>query len=94
MRRAGFQIDVRIDASLADQLEIRQLFDKFAVNFGTFPDENENFGISQSLRKPVVVLEVIIPDRHLMGLQLGETVEFSNGVEVVIENSDIHLAIS
>jgi hypothetical protein len=64
--RAGIDIDVRVNAALADELEIVQAFKQRRANFRSFPDQHKDFGLPQAFGKRVGVLDMVIPDRDLV----------------------------
>ena len=46
--RTGLDVDVRIDAALTDQLELRKAFEQRCADFGALADQHEGFGVLQS----------------------------------------------
>ena len=81
---AGPDIDVWIDAALADQAELRQTFQKRSLNLGSFPEKHEHFGVMEPLRQNIYSRGVILPDRDLMAFQFLETLQGSERVMVVV----------
>ena len=91
MPRAGLDVDMRIDAALADKPEVRQPLQKRRGNRRALAKEDERLGVAQPFPKHVRVLDVIVPDRHVMAFQLGEARKLSERVEPVVKNVNLHL---
>jgi hypothetical protein len=87
---AGGDVDVRIDAALADQPELGQPRQQRLADLGALPDQHQCFGLPQPRREHVVVLDMIGPHRDLMAGELAEAGERSYGIMVVIEYCDLH----
>ena len=64
--RAGVDVDMRIDAALADELEIGQAFEQRRADFGALADQHQRFGARKPLGQRVEVLDVIVPDRDVV----------------------------
>src|SRR5260370_34090146 len=77
---AGPDIDVWIDTALADQAQLGQACQKRSLNLGSFPEKHEHFGVMEPLRQHIDSLDVILPDRDLMAVQLLETLQASECV--------------
>src|SRR5581483_5679327 len=58
----GVDVDVRIDAPLADQLQLWHPLDERGADLGALADEDERFGVLQPLGELVGVLDVVVPD--------------------------------
>ncbi len=91
--RAGIDVDVRVDAALADEPELSQPFQQRGADLGSLADQHEHFRVLQAFGQRIDVLHVIVPDSDLMSGKPGETVQRAERIEVVIENGDVHLAI-
>ena len=87
---AGVDIDVRVDAALADQPELRQSAEEWRADLGALANEHERFGLAQSLRERVDILDVIVPDLDVVPRQRREAVERAQRVVVVVEDGDLH----
>jgi len=83
---------VRIDAALADELELRQALDERRANLRALADQHQGFGILQSLRELADVLDVVVPDRDVVACELAEAGQRAHSVVVVVEYRDFHLA--
>jgi hypothetical protein len=81
---------MRIDAALADQPQIWQKLKQRLPDLRPLADEDQNLGFAQPVRQLVDVLGVIIPDRNVMAVELGETRQRAYRVEVIVENRDFH----
>jgi hypothetical protein len=88
--RAGVDIDVRVDAALADEPELGQSTQERRADLGALANEHERFGLAQSLGERVGVLDVIVPDLDVVPRQLGEAVERAQRVVVIVEDGDLH----
>src|SRR5947199_10776775 len=81
---------MRIDTALADQLQFRQSLQQGFTNLGSLADQHQRFGIAEALRQRVDILDVIVPDRDVMAGELAETAEGAHGVEIIVENGNLH----
>ena len=70
--RAGVDIDVRVDAALADQLELWQSLEEGGGDFGAFADQHQGFGVGEALGEDVNVVGVVCPDLYLVAGELAE----------------------
>src|SRR5262249_15714554 len=83
--RTGRDVDVRIDAALADELEAGQAFEQFGLNPRAFADEHQTFGILEPRRKRIGILHVVVKDRNLVSLELPEAGKRAQRVEIIVE---------
>ena len=90
--RAGVDVDVRIDAALADQLELGQPLEQRRANLRPLADQHQRFGIAQPFGQRVDVLDVIVPDRDVMSGELAEAGQGAQRVVVIVEDGDFHQA--
>ena len=88
--RARVDVDVRIDAALTHQPQLRQPLDERPADRRAFADQDQRFGLGQALRERINVVDMIVPDRDLVAVELAEAVEGAQGVEVVVEDGDVH----
>ncbi len=88
--RAGLDIDMRIDAALADELQFGQLPKERRANLGALAKQHQNFGIAQSLGQQAGILHMIVPDRDIVAVELAETRQRAQRVEIVVEDGDFH----
>ena len=70
--RAGVDIDMRIDAALADQPQLRQPLQQRRADLRALADQHQRLGVAQPLRQRVDVLDVIVPDRDVVAGELAE----------------------
>jgi len=87
---AGADVDVGIDAALADQFQFRQALQQGFANLRPLADQHQRFGVAQPLRQLVDVLNMIVPDRDVMSCQLAEAFETAHRVEIIIEDGNLH----
>src|SRR6516164_9697156 len=64
--RAGFDVDMRPDASLADQQQPRQALKQWGADFGALTYEHERLRVLEALGERIGSLNVIVPDRDLV----------------------------
>ena len=88
--RAGVDVDVRIDAALADEPQLRQALEQRRADLGALADQHQRLGVPQPLGQRVDVLDVIVPDRDVVAGQLREAGQRAQRVEVVVEDGDLH----
>src|SRR5581483_11464621 len=60
------------------------------ANLRALADQHQRLGIAQPLRQRIDVLDVIVPDRHVMACQRGEAIERAHRVVIVVEDGDFH----
>ena len=83
---AGVDVDVGIDAALADQTQAGQPLEKSGTDLGALPDQHERLGRGESFRQRVGVLDVVGEDGHLVPVELLERRQGPQGVEPVVED--------
>src|SRR5688572_32524941 len=88
--RAGIEIDMRVDARLADELQPGQPLDEGRADRGALPDQYQRFGVLQPLRERVDVLGVVVPDRDVVAGELGKALQRAHGILVVVEYRYFH----
>src|SRR5262249_15147573 len=88
--RAGIDIDVRIDAALADEPQLGQALQKRSANGRAFPDQHQRFRVAQPVGERIEVLNVIIPYRHRMTGKLAEARQRAYGVVIIVQYGDFH----
>ena len=88
--RAGIDVDVRIDAALADQPQARQPLEQRRADLRPLADQHQRLGLAQPLGQHIDVLDVVVPDRDLVAGQLLEAAQRAQRVVVVIEDGDFH----
>ena len=90
--RAGRDIDMRIHAALAGQAQLRQLFEKRRANLCPLANENERFGVAETLRECFHVLHVVVPDGDFVAAELLKAIERAQRIVIIIENRDFQRA--
>ena len=88
--RAGRDVDVRIDAPLADQPELRQSLEQRRLDPRAFADEDQGFRVSQPMGQRVDILDMIVPDRDIMACEHAEARQAPQRVVIVVENRNVH----
>src|SRR5262245_22676438 len=91
--RTGLNVDVRIDAALADELEAGQAFEQVGLNPRALADEHQTFGILEPRRERVGILHVVVKDRNLVPLELLEAGKRAQRVEIIVENRNLHACV-
>ena len=88
--RAGLDVDVGIDAALADELELGQPRQQRRANLGALADEDQRLGVRQALGQDVDVLGMVVPDRDVVAVELSKAGQRPHGVVIVVKNGDFH----
>ena len=88
--RAGVDVDVGIDAALADELELGQPRQQRRANVGALADQDQHLGVRQALGQDVDVLGMVVPDRDVVAVQLSKAGQRPHGIVIVVKNSDFH----
>ena len=89
-RRARIDIDMRVNAALTDEREIPQPLQQRRADRGALAYQHQHVGVTQSFAQNLGVLYVVVPDRDFIACELVEAIEAAQGVEVVVENGDVH----
>ena len=87
---ARVDVDVGKDAPLADQPQPAEALEQRCPDLRALTDEYERFAVAEALRQNVDILDMVVPHRDVMIRELREAVERSEGVEVVVEDRDLH----
>jgi hypothetical protein len=82
---------VRIDAALADQPQLVEALEQRRADLRALANQHERLGVAQPLRELVDVLDVVVPDRHVVAGELLEALERAQRVVVVVEDRDFHV---
>ena len=88
--RARRDVDVRVDAPLADEPECGQPFEQRRLDLRPLADEDQCLGVPQPLRQHADILDMIVPDRDIMACEHAEARQRSKGVVVVVEDRNFH----
>src|SRR5712692_6540322 len=88
--RAGSDVDMRIDAALADELQSGQAFQERRPDRGAFADQHQRFGVGKAGREYIDVLDMIVPDGDVMAVELAKARQGPHGVMVVVQDGDFH----
>jgi len=81
---------MRVDAALADEPERRQAREQRRADLRALADEDQYFRIFQALCQCVDILDMVGPDLDVVARQFPEAFERTQGVEIVVENRDLH----
>ena len=79
-------VDVRIDAALADELELGQPFEQRLADFRPLAHQHQDVGVLEPVRQDIDILNVVVPDFDVVAIELAKAIEGTDGVEVVVEN--------
>ena len=93
-RNAGLDIDMRIDAALADEAQLRQPYNQRRADRGALADQHQRLRVRKPRRQRVGVLDVVVPDRDGMPGELGEAGQRAHRVVIIVENGDLHEGLS
>ena len=88
--RAVGDVDVGEYAALADHLKSRKPLQQSSSDLRALAYQHQRLDIPQSRRENIDVLNVIVPDRYVVTGQLFETLQRSDGVEIVVQHSNSH----
>src|SRR5260370_31943708 len=88
--RTGINVDMRIHAALADELQAGQALQERRPDRGAFADQHQRFGVGKAGRECIDILDVVVPDGDLMAVELAEARQRAHGVMVVIQDGDLH----
>ena len=83
---AGVDVDMRIDAALADQLELGQPLQQRRADLRALADQDQRLGVLQAVGQRIDVLDVVVPDRDVMAVELAEARKRPHRVVIVVEN--------
>ena len=75
-------------------LQLAAVFQEWRADHGALPDENQRFGVDESLGEFRCVFDMIGPHRDVVTVEPFKALERSEGVEVVIEDRHFHAAAS
>ena len=84
--RAGVDVDVWIDAALADEPQRREPRQQRRLNLRPLADEDQHFALLKTIGEHAHIVYVIVPDRHVKRRQLRKARQRVQGVEVVIQD--------
>src|SRR5712692_7106216 len=87
---AGVDVDVRVDAALADQPEPGQSLDQRRADLRALADQHQDLGVGEALRQRRDVLDVIVPDRDVVSRKLAEAAKRPYRVVIVVQDRDFH----
>src|ERR1022692_4672732 len=87
---ARVDVDVRVDAALADEPEVGKPSEQLVADLGPLADQHDGIRVGQPLGQNVGVLDVVRPNGHVVAIELGKGVEGADGVEVVVEDRHLH----
>ena len=87
---AGFDINMRVDASLRDQAQIRQTLNQFAGYGGALAEQRYGVEWGKPLSQRVNIGLVVRKDRHVNPVEFGETGKAAKRIEPVIQYGKPH----
>ena len=88
--RTGIDVDVRVDAALADEPKLVQSMEQRRADLSPLAYQHQHFGIPQSFGQRIDILDVIVPDLDFVTCQLFEAVEGAKRIVIIIKNGDLH----
>ena len=91
--RAGVDVDMGIDAALADQFQSGQPLQQRRVDLRPLAEQDQHFRIGKPPGQAIDVLLVVVPDRDLVTRELCEAGQGPQRVEVVVQDRDLHGAM-
>src|SRR5215217_6449183 len=81
---------MRVHAALADQPKLGQLLQECCTDLGSLADKHNDLSVAKPVCKRVYLLNVIVPDRDLVAIELSEGVQGPNRIKVVVQDRDLH----
>jgi hypothetical protein len=87
---AGVDVNMRIDASLADQSQPGQPLHQLPCDSSALPEENERLRIGQALNQISDLLDMIVPYDDFVSCETSEARQASQSVEPVVKDRDFH----
>src|SRR6266542_4631780 len=90
MARAGVDVDVRIDAALADEPQLIEALEQWSSNLRPLADQDQDFGVFQPFRERVEILDAVVPDGDFVACELLKTGKGAQRVVIVVEDGDPH----
>ncbi len=87
---ASCNVDMRVDAALADQAQARQSIEHLRLNPRSLTDQHQGLGLLQARNQAFAVLFMIIPDLHLMRIHQAKTGQRADGIEIIVKDGDSH----
>jgi hypothetical protein len=91
--RAGVDVDMRIDAALADQPQLRQSLQQRRADLRALAKQHQSLGVAQPVGQHIDILHVVVPDRHLVPGELAEARQAAQRIEPVVEDRDFHAVL-
>src|SRR6266446_821968 len=88
--RTGINVDMRIDAALADELQPGQAFQERRPDRCAFANQHQRLGVGEAARECIDILDVVVPDGNVMAIELAEARQRAYGVMVVVQDGDFH----
>ena len=88
--RTGVDVDMRVNAALTDEPQGVEAFEQRLTDLRTLANQHENLSVLKARGEGVDILDVIVPDRHLVSVQFAKAPEGTKRVEIVIENRNFH----
>jgi len=90
VRGAGVDVDMWIDAALTDQPQRRKPFDERRADLRAFAKQDQHLGIGEALGERIDLVDMVVPDRDLVAVELAKAIERAQRVEPVVEDGDLH----
>src|SRR5688572_4361912 len=88
--RTRLDVDMRVNAALTDEPQGVEPFEQRLTDLRALANQHENLSVLEARGESVDILDVIVPDRHLVSVQFAKAAEGTKGVEIVIENRNPH----
>ena len=88
--RTGVDIDMRVNAALTDEPQGVEALEQRLTDLRTLANQHEHLSGLKARGEGIDILDVIVPDRHLVPIQFAKALEGTKRVEIVIENRNFH----
>jgi hypothetical protein len=84
--RTRIDVDMRVDAALADEPKRIEPFEQRLTDLRTLSNQHQYLRVLEACSECVDILRVIVPDRYRVSFQLLKAREGTKRIEIVIEN--------
>ena len=81
---------MRINAALANELELRQTLKQRRADLRALAKQHQDLGVLQTFGQRIDVLHMVVPDRDIVARQFGKAGQRAQRVEIIVENGDFH----
>ena len=88
--RTRLDIDMRVDAALADEAQRAKAFEQRRADLRALADQHQHLRIPEALCERVDILRVVVPDRYVVPVELAKARERAQRIEIIIQDRNLH----